>query len=505
MSASGPTVLCILDGWGLRDEVEGNAPALARTPNFDRIMESCPTATLVTHGPDVGLPEGQMGNSEVGHMNIGAGRVVWMDLGKIDKAIREGSFAKAPPLRQFIETLRATGGTAHLLGLVSDGGVHAHIEHMKAAAREIAAHGVPIVIHAVTDGRDVGPKTATRYVSELVASLPKGARIGVVAGRYYAMDRDHRWERVEKAWRAIALGEAEHRAPDAVAAVEAAYARGETDEFILPTVIGDYDGMKSGDGVFCLNFRADRAREILSAIGEPGFDKFDVSGRPELAAMLGMVEYSNVHDHFMSAIFRNEEIRNTLAEWLSAKGLRQFHLAETEKYPHVTFFFNGGKEPPVPGEDRVMVPSPKVATYDLQPEMSAPEVAEHLVTAITGGYDFIVVNFANPDMVGHTGDLDAAVRACEAVDTALGRALAALEAAGGRMLVTADHGNCETMIDPETGGPHTKHTTNPVPIIAVGCGDVRLRSGRLADIAPTILALMGLDKPAEMTGESLLS
>lgn len=505
MSVSAPTVLCILDGWGLRDEAEGNAPVLAKTPNFDRLMASCPTATLVTHGPDVGLPEGQMGNSEVGHMNIGAGRVVWMDLGKIDKAIREGSFAKEPPLLRFIETLRATGGTAHLLGLVSDGGVHAHIEHMKAATRVLAEHGVPVVIHAITDGRDVGPTTAKGYLSDLLAFLPKGARIGVVAGRYYAMDRDHRWERIEKAWRAIVLGAAEHHAPDPIAAVEAAYDRGETDEFILPTVIGDYDGMNPGDGVFCLNFRADRAREILSAIGEPGFDKFDVTGRPELASMLGMVEYSNVHDHFMSAIFRNEEIRNTLAEWLSTKGLRQFHLAETEKYPHVTFFFNGGKEPPVPGEDRVMVPSPKVATYDLQPEMSAPEVADHLVAAIGGGYDFIVVNFANPDMVGHTGDLDAAIRACEAVDAGLGRALEALEAAGGRMLVTADHGNCETMIDPETGGPHTKHTTNPVPIIAVGCGKVRLRSGRLADIAPTILDLMGLDKPAEMTGQSLIS
>ncbi len=500
-----PVVLCILDGWGLREEREANAPALAHTPNFDRLMASCPHATLVTHGRDVGLPQGQMGNSEVGHMNIGAGRVVAMDLGKIDLAIEDGSFAERPALRRFIARLRESGGTAHLLGLASDGGVHAHIRHMIEAARIITAAGVPVVVHAITDGRDVGPTTAARYIAELREALPQGARIVTVSGRYYAMDRDHRWERIERAFRAIVLGEGEHVALGPRQAVQAAYERGETDEFITPTVITGYNGMADGDGLFCLNFRADRAREILRAIGEPGFEFFDVRGRPKLAAMLGMVEYSDRHDRFMEAVFPNEPIVNTLGEWVSRHGLRQFRLAETEKYPHVTFFLNGGREEPWPGEDRHMPPSPKVATYDLKPEMSAPQVTAKLVEAIGAGYDLVVVNYANPDMVGHTGDLQAAIAACEAVDRGLGQALAALERAGGAMIVTADHGNCELMVDPATGGPHTAHTTNPVPVILVGGPEgARLRSGRLADLAPTVLELMGLPQPDEMTGRSLI-
>jgi 2,3-bisphosphoglycerate-independent phosphoglycerate mutase len=500
-----PVVLCILDGWGLSEREEGNAPRLAHTPNFDRLMASCPHATLVTHGPDVGLPTGQMGNSEVGHTNIGAGRVVAMDLGQIDLAIEDGSFARNPAILGFIDRLKATGGTAHLMGLASMGGVHAQLTHMIAAARLIAGAGVPVAIHAITDGRDVPPKSAGETLAGLERDLPEGARIVTVVGRFYAMDRDNRWERVQAAWRAMVAGDGAHRAASASEAVAAAYARGETDEFIAPTLIGGYSGARDGDGVFFLNFRADRAREILRAIGEPGFGEFDVSARPSWSALLGMVDYSKEHDAFMASAFPKQEIVNTLGAWVAGKGLRQFRLAETEKYPHVTFFLNGGKEAPEPGEDRCMPPSPKVPTYDLKPEMSAPEVTERLVEAIGAGYDLIVVNYANPDMVGHTGSIPAAVAACEAVDAGLGAALAALEKAGGAMIVTADHGNFETMIDPETGGPHTAHTTNPVPVILVGGpAGARLADGRLADLAPTVLDLMGLDLPPEMTGRSLI-
>ena len=506
MTTPKPVVLCILDGWGYREDSTANAPALAHTPNFDRIWAECPHNLLITHGPDVGLPTGQMGNSEVGHTNIGAGRVVAMDLGAIDLAIETGSFFQNEALLAFIARLKATGGTAHLIGVVSDGGVHGHIVHVLAAARAVAQAGVPVVLHAITDGRDVAPSSALGFMRELVDGLPAGARVGTVIGRYWAMDRDTRWERVERAFRAMVQGQGE-AAPDAVTAVDSAYVRGETDEFIAPTVIGGYAGARSGDGVFCLNFRADRAREILSALGDASFDGFDAGARPAWAAMLGMVDYSTAHNAFMTTAYPKQNITNTLGEWVAKQGRTQFRLAETEKYPHVTFFLNGGKEVASPGEDRFMPKSPKVATYDLQPEMSAPEVSDQLVGAIRHGYDLIVVNFANPDMVGHTGDLAAAMAACEAVDAGLGRALAALAQVGGAMIVTADHGNCEVMVDPVTGGPHTAHTTNPVPVILVGGpAGASLRSGgRLADLAPTLLALMGLPQPAEMTGKSLIA
>ncbi len=501
-----PVVLCILDGWGLSEATEGNAPLLAKTPVFDSLMATCPHATLVTHGPDAGLPRGQMGNSEVGHTNIGAGRVVAMDLGQIDLAIEDGSFFENRAILDFIDTLKASGGTAHLIGLASMGGVHAQLTHTIAAARMIAGAGVPVAVHAITDGRDVAPTSGVGFLQDLARQLPEGARIVTVSGRYFAMDRDNRWDRVERAYRAMVQGVGEHSAgKSAPAVVQAHYDNGVTDEFIPPTVLDDYRGAKDGDGVFFLNFRADRAREILRAIGEPGFAEFDPGDRPEWAALLGMVDYSTRHDEFMTAAFPKQEIRNTLGAWVAAKGLKQFRLAETEKYPHVTFFLNGGKETPEPGEDRYMAPSPKVATYDLKPEMSAPEVTRHLVEAIGKGYDLIVVNYANPDMVGHTGSIPAAIAACEAVDDGLGQAVEALRKAGGAMIVTADHGNCETMIDPATGGPHTAHTTNPVPVILVGGpSDVKLRSGRLADLAPTLLDLMELPKPPEMTGESLI-
>ena len=504
MNTPKPVILCILDGWGLSDTEIGNAPLLANTPNFDALMENCPNATLVTHGLDVGLPAGQMGNSEVGHLNIGAGRIVEMDLRRIDRAIEEGTFDSLPGVRRFVDAMRVSGGTAHLLGVLSDGGVHSHIQHMIAAARALTAQRVPVAIHAFTDGRDVAQISAKSYLDNLQAALPDGAYIATVSGRYYAMDRDNRWERVALAYRAIAQAEG-YRAQTAGEAIENAYEKGRTDEFIKPRVLGDYAGMRDGDGLLCLNFRADRAREILAAFADPEFDAFDTGRRPEFAIASGFTEYSARHRTYMDCIFPDEMPENTLSVWVAKHGLRQFHIAETEKYPHVTFFLNGGREPPEPGEDRYMAQSPGVATYDLQPEMSAPEVTDHLVDAIGKRYDLIVVNYANPDMVGHSGDLNAAIAACEAVDKGLGRVLAALEMQGGAMIVTADHGNCEVMIDPASGAPYTAHTTNPVPVILVGGPrGTSLAPGRLSDVAPTLLELMGIEQPVEMTGRSLL-
>ncbi|MEE4187327.1 MAG: 2,3-bisphosphoglycerate-independent phosphoglycerate mutase, partial [Roseobacter sp.] len=411
MAVPKPVVLCILDGWGLSDRTEGNAPLLADTPNMDRLMATCPHATLTTFGPDVGLPRGQMGNSEVGHTNIGAGRVVAMDLGQIDLAIEEGKFAQNPPLRDFIDQLKATGGTAHLMGLVSDGGVHGHLQHMIAAVTALDTAGVPVVIHALTDGRDVGPRSAQGYFETLEAALPASATIATVTGRYYAMDRDNRWDRVARAFAAIAQAEGE-TAASAGDAVGAAYARGEDDEFIAPTVIGGYGGAKDGDGFFCLNFRADRAREIMAALADPDFAAFDTGARPEWASVMGMAQYSAAHSAYMTTMYPKPDIPNTLGAWVAKHNRRQYRLAETEKYPHVTFFLNGGEEQSFEGEERLMPKSPDVATYDLQPEMSCKEVTDAFVAAIEAGYDLIVVNYANPDMVGHPGDLAAAIAAC---------------------------------------------------------------------------------------------
>ena len=501
-----PVVLCILDGWGTRSAAEANAPVLANTPNFDRIMQHCPNTQLITHGRDVGLPTGQMGNSEVGHTNIGAGRVVAMDLGQIDLAIEDGSYANNPALMDYIGSLKNTGGRAHVMSLISDGGVHGHIAHLIATLRILTNAGVPVVLHAITDGRDVAPSSAADFLDRLIGDLPSGVMIGTVTGRYFAMDRDNRWERVATAYNGIVHGVSDARAGTAEEAIKSNYSVGVSDEFIPATVLGDYKGAQDGDAFFCMNFRADRAREILRAIGETKFDEFDVGASTHWSMVLGMVEYSVSHNDYMRTCFPKQKLVNTLGEWVAKSRKSQFRLAETEKYPHVTFFLNGGKEQPEAGEARYMAPSPKVATYDLQPEMSAGEVTDQFVKAIETGYDLIVTNYANPDMVGHTGDLNAAIKACEAVDQGLGRVLAALENAGGAMIVTADHGNCETMIDPETGGPHTAHTINLVPAVLVG-GDANttLRDGgRLADLAPTLLDLMQLDKPTEMTGESLL-
>ncbi|MGF1501671.1 MAG: 2,3-bisphosphoglycerate-independent phosphoglycerate mutase [Paracoccaceae bacterium] len=509
-----PVVLSILDGWGLSNRREGNAVALAHTPVFDRIRARFPSATLSASGADVGLPEGQMGNSEVGHTNIGAGRVVLMDLPKIDRALSDGRFAETPALLRFADRLRTTGNRAHLLGLASPGGVHSHQRHIAATARALVQRGVPVALHLFTDGRDVAPESADAQVAALLDEIGDldAVRVATVMGRFYAMDRDKRWDRVAAAVRCIE-GRAGYEAPDARTAIAAARARGETDEFIAPTRIVGPDGcvaVAEGDGLFCANFRADRVREILGALLDDGTEAASeiprCEGVPRFGPALGMVSYSDTLDRVMEAMFPPEALANTLGEWVAAQGLAQFRLAETEKYPHVTFFLNGGREEPFAGEDRAMPSSPKVRTYDLAPEMAAEEVADRLVEAIRARYPLIVVNFANPDMVGHTGDLAATIRACETADRCLGRALAAVEDAGGALLLTADHGNAECMTDP-AGGPHTAHTTNPVPVSLVDfrAGAARrLAHGRLADLAPTVLALMGLAQPAEMTGRSLL-
>ncbi len=498
-----PVMLLILDGFGWREERADNAIALAHTPNFDRLWQTGPRAFLHTSGRDVGLPGGQMGNSEVGHLNIGAGRVVTQELVRIGDAIVDGSIARAPALIELIEKARASGGVCHLLGLVSDGGVHAHHDHAAALARIVTGAGIAVRVHAFTDGRDTGPDTGAGFVAALEEALPERAKIATVGGRYYAMDRDRRWERVQRAYAAIADGKAP-RTESAGAAMAAAYAVGQTDEFVDPVVIGDYGGMHDGDVLLCFNFRADRVREIFSALLDPHFDGFARHAHA-FAAAAGMTRYSDALAPLMSALFAPVPLHSILGDVVARSGRTQLRMAETEKYPHVTYFLNGGKEDAYPGEDRIMVPSPKVATYDLQPEMSAPELTDRAVSAIdSGAYDLIVMNYANPDMVGHTGSLAAAMAAVEAVDAGLGRIAAAILRQNGALLVTADHGNAEMMRDPLTGGPHTAHTTNPVPVFLVGAQGAALHDGRLADLAPTLLDLMGLAKPADMTGQSLL-
>jgi len=501
-----PVMLVILDGWGWREESADNAIRQARTPTFDRLWQNGPHGFLRTSGHDVGLPDGQMGNSEVGHLNIGAGRVVMQDLPRIGSAISDGEIKSAPALNDLIKKLKASGGTCHLIGLVSPGGVHSHQDHAAALAKILDAAGVPVLVHVLTDGRDTPPQSAAEDVKRLLAALPPSVKVASVSGRYYAMDRDKRWERVEKAYNAIVEAEGP-RFADAAAVVADAYANKKFDEFILPAVVGDYTGMKDGDGVLCFNFRADRVREILSAMLDPAFTGFARKRIVEFAAAVGMTQYSDDLDKLMATIFPPQTLANILGEVVAHAGRTQLRMAETEKYPHVTYFLNGGREEPYSGEDRIMVPSPKVATYDLQPEMSAPELTDKAVAAINSGkYDLIVLNFANPDMVGHTGSLPAAIKAVETVDAGLGRIVEAIEKAGGALLVTADHGNCEMMRDPQTGGPHTAHTTNPVPLMLFGGRNRGLvAEGRLADIAPTLLELMELPKPKEMTGASLLA
>ncbi len=499
-----PVMLVVLDGFGWREETADNAVRLARKPNFDRLWQSCPHAFLHTSGGDVGLPEGQMGNSEVGHLNIGAGRVVMQELPRISQAVRDGSLARSPALVDFIAKLKASGGSCHLMGLMSPGGVHSHQEHAVALAKILHQSGVRTVVHAFTDGRDTPPRSAADDLAWLAGALPAGVPVATVIGRYYAMDRDRRWDRVAKAYAALAEGEGA-RFDDPVKAMRDAYAHDVGDEFLVPAVIGGYDGMHEGDGILCFNFRADRVREILGALLEPTFDGFRRKRAVGFAAAAGMTRYSDELAPYLGVLFPPEKLDHILGQVVAEAGRAQLRTAETEKYPHVTYFLNGGQETTFPGEDRILVPSPKVATYDLQPEMSAPELTDRAVAAIESKkYDLIVLNYANPDMVGHTGSLPAAIKAVETVDAGLGRIAAAVQKQGGALLVTADHGNCELMRDPATGGPHTAHTTNPVPVLLMGGNASALNDGRLADVAPTLLALMGLRQPREMTGSSLI-
>ncbi len=509
-----PVMLVILDGWGWREDPADNAVRQARTPNFDALWAAGPRAFLHTSGHDVGLPDGQMGNSEVGHLNIGAGRVVMQDLVRIDAACvapeargndGDGSIGALPGFTEMVTKVKAAGGKLHLAGLLSPGGVHSHQDHAVALARAATAAGLEVLVHAWTDGRDTAPDGAKDFLARFEAALPSGATIATVCGRYYAMDRDKRWERVQKAYD-VMVGAKAPRVASVAEAVAAAHEAGQTDEFILPAVIGEYSGMRHGDGLLCFNFRADRVRQILTALLDPAFDGFAADPTIRFSAAAGMTEYSTALNPFLLTLFPPQSMADILGAVVSAARLRQLRMAETEKYPHVTYFLNGGEETPFPGEERTMVPSPKVATYDLQPEMSAPELAEKAVQAIrSGSYDLIVLNFANADMVGHTGSLAAAIKACEAVDAGLARIAQAITETGGRLLVTADHGNAEMMKDPVTGGPHTAHTTNPVPVLLHEApAGVTLADGRLADLAPTLLALLGLDQPQAMTGRSLL-
>ncbi len=508
-----PLVLCILDGWGVRGAAPDNAIESAHIPVWRRLTARWPYAQLQASEHFVGLPDDQMGNSEVGHTNLGAGRVVMQDLPRIDAAIASGELARMPALSDFIAALKRTGGAAHLLGLLSPGGVHSHQHQIAALGRILTDAGVPVAVHAILDGRDTPPKSALswlaafeREVSGLRGDGTAGLRIATVAGRYYAMDRDQRWDRVEKAYRMVAGGEGA-TAASASDAVEAAYSRGETDEFVPPVAIGSYRGMRDGDGVLFANFRADRVREIAAALLDPDFSGFARDRRITFAAALGLVEYSTELNPYLVTLFPPEQLDDTFGEIVSKAGLTQLRIAETEKYAHVTFFFNGGRETVFPGEERILVPSPRVATYDRQPEMSAPAVTDKVVEAIEAGrFDVIVLNYANADMVGHSGLFAAAVAAVEALDRCLGRLAGAVEQAGGTLVVTADHGNAEMMRDPQTGEPHTAHTLNPVPLVLINppAAITDLEDGRLADVAPTLLALLGLPQPAAMTGRSLI-
>ncbi len=508
MTAPRPALLCILDGWGWRpDHAPDNAIARATTPNYTRLLATCPHALLETSGNAVGLPKGQMGNSEVGHMNIGAGRVVAQDLPRIDVAIEDGSLARRPVLLSLIEKAESAKRAVHVMGLMSPGGVHCHQDHIAALVKILSAAGVPVFVHAFLDGRDTPPKSAGGFVAKFLDDIAglAGVRLATLSGRFYAMDRDQRWDRVEKSYNAI-IDASARRFDDAGAAIESSYADDLTDEFLVPCVLGDYAGVEDGDVLLFANFRADRAREISAALLDKGFDGFERSRIASFGAAAGLTEYSDHLKSLMAAVFPPEDVRETLGEVVARSGLKQLRIAETEKYAHVTFFLNGGREQVFDGEDRILVPSPKVATYDHKPEMSAYEVTEKLEQAIASGkYDLIVCNYANPDMVGHTGIMSAAVKAVDTIDICLGRLMTALEKAGGVMLLTADHGNIEMMQNPDTAEPYTAHTTLDVPVIAFGAPQgAQLVNGRLADVAPTLLELMGLSKPQAMSGHSLL-
>ena len=498
-----PVVLIIMDGFGVNPSKLNNAVAAAHTPNLDHYFAHYPHMLLQASGHAVGLPDGQMGNSEVGHLTLGCGALIRQDIVRIDDAIENGGFFRNAALLAAVEGAGAQGRPLHLLGLVSDGGVHSHLSHLLALIRLCGDAGVAPLLHMITDGRDTGPQTALRYLEQVTPALAQaGGTVATVMGRYYAMDRDQRWERTELAWRALTLGLGE-RTPTAEQAIVSAYARGQTDEFIRPVVLAGYRPIEARDHLISFNFRKDRPRQIVAALALPHFDSFDrgAAPRPHVTCMMS---YSQ--DFPFPFAFEPERPRATLAQTVSEAGMRQFHCAETEKYAHVTYFFNGGRQEPFTGEARLLIPSPRVATYDLKPEMSAPQVADTVIDAIESQkFAFIVVNFANGDMVGHSAVKHAVIQAVEAVDREVGRVIRAAERGGYSVVLTADHGNCEELIDPLTGAPHTQHTTYPVPCLVLDAQRWQLSSsGGLANIAPTILQLMGLPQPEGMTGRSLL-
>ncbi len=507
MNRPKPLLLLILDGWGHRPAAPDNAISVARTPNWDRLWAESRKSFLLTSGEEVGLPKGQMGNSEVGHMNIGAGRIVYQELTRINKAIADGEFEKNPAFIAAIEQARARGKTVHLMGLLSPGGVHSHEKHLFELLGLCQTLKAPAVaVHAFLDGRDMPPRSAEpslKMLEQKVAEV-EGAKVATVTGRYYAMDRDQRWDRTERAWQAIVHANSDLSTTTPSEALSAAYGRGEDDEFVQPTLIGPGQAIEDGDTVIFFNFRADRARQFCRAFREPDFDEFDTS-RPALESLVTMTRY--LDDLPCQVAYPPESMPDLVGELVSRASMKQLRIAETEKYAHVTYFFNGGEEQVFQDEERVLVPSPKVATYDLKPEMSAPELEQHLIKFIgEKKHDLIVCNVANPDMVGHTGQMDAAVTAVEAVDHLLGSVCAAIDSAGGEMLVTADHGNVEQMTDPETGQAHTAHTLNPVPLLYHGPRPPqRLQDGSLRDLAPTLLELLSIEKPAAMSGHSLLN
>ncbi len=503
-SKPGPLVLCILDGWGLAKAGPDNAISIAKTPVWHQMLETGASTSLDASGEAVGLPSGQMGNSEVGHLTMGAGRIMVQDLPRIDQAIDDGSIAGKPILTDLIKVLKQSGGRCHLMGLLSPGGVHSHQRHMSALANILSKEGINVLVHAFLDGRDTPPSSGRAYIAAFCNETPD-ATMATVSGRHFAMDRDNRWERVGKAIDALVDAKGA-RAQSADEAIAKAYADDVSDEFVEPVVIGDYDGMKAGDGLLMANFRADRARQILTALLDPQFDGYAVARQHDFAAVAGMVCYSNALDPFLPALFEPQNMTKSLGSLVSQAGMKQLRIAETEKYAHVTYFFNGGEEKVFEGEDRILVPSPKIATYDLKPEMSAQEVTDKLIAAIRGrSFNVVICNFANPDMVGHTGVFEAAVKAVETVDVCLGRIAAAVEDANGYLVVTADHGNIETMRDSKSGEVHTAHTTNPVPLVIVnGSQGMKLEHGGFADLAPTLLDLLNLQQPGEMTGHSLI-
>lgn len=506
-----PVILCIMDGWGLADESPTNAVSVASTPHFDRMYQNYPSCKLDASEAAVGLPQGQPGNSEVGHMTIGAGRIIMQDLPRIHHAISDGSLAKSPTLISFAEKLKTSGGAVHLTGLTSIGGVHAHSSHILALGEALMEMGAQVYLHIITDGRDRLPKAALEELSEFIKQVPEGITIASVTGRYFAMDRDKRWDRTQKFIDVVTQAKAPHHATDAISAIQNAYDRGESDEFIAPTLLGDYAGMVDGDGVLMANFRVDRARQFMRAFYNPEetmctIPNLTLSPRYNGPA-LAMTPLAEDVDGYVQHLFGAPDLSQGLGEVVARSGRKQLRIAETEKYPHVTFFFNGGVEQPNQDEDRFMAPSPKVATYDLAPDMSAETVLEQAVQAIRDkAHDLIILNFANPDMVGHTGSIPAAITAVETVDSAIGTLEAEIGEAGGVMIITADHGNCEVMWDNTAQSAHTAHTTNQVPCILVGGGkDIEMRDGGLADLAPTLLAFLGIEKPDVMTGHSLCS